>query len=393
VTITQTAKTAFLSLQKNKVRSFLTMLGVIIGVFAVATLISIVRGFQNYVKNEFDALGSNLLFVMPGKIDFTGDPSRNFTGNKLKYHHVERIQTDLGNKIESITPWYELSKKVVYKTKTFYGAVGGINDNVLNIFNLKIAKGRFYTRAEMDAKARVAIIGSKVQEELFNSRNPVGEKIQIDGSSYLVLGVLEEKSPNYDNFTYIPYTTVETEFNMKNIGSIVIKAGDGQDVNTIKDEIRHSLLKELKDEDFSVSTQEDLLERINGILRIIESGLAAISAISLLVGGIGIMNIMLVSVTERTREIGLIKALGATGRDIALQFLSESVFISVTGGLIGLAAAWLATLVAKTWIPAEIPMWAALVSLGFSFFVGIGFGTYPAIKAGKKDPIVALRYE
>ncbi|OGC68805.1 hypothetical protein A2380_01510 [candidate division WWE3 bacterium RIFOXYB1_FULL_43_24] len=393
MTITQTAKTAFLSLQKNKVRSFLTMLGVIIGVFAVATLVSIVRGFQNYVKNEFDALGSNLIFIMPGKIDFTGDPSRNFTGNKLKYRHVERIQTDLGNKIESITPWYELSKKAVYKTKSFYAAVGGINESVLNLFNLKVDSGRFYTRAEIDAKARVAIIGSEVREELFNSRNPVNEKIQIDGSSYLILGVLEEKSPNYDNFIYIPYSTVESEFNMKNVGSIVIKVAKEQDVNVIKDEIRHSLLKELKDEDFSVSTQEDLLERINGILKIIESGLAAIAAISLLVGGIGIMNIMLVSVTERTREIGLIKALGATSRDIALQFLSESVFISVTGGFIGLMAALSATLVARTWIPAEIPMWAALVSLGFSFLVGIGFGTYPAIKAGKKDPIVALRYE
>ena len=369
------------------------MLGVIIGVFAVATLVSIVRGFQNYVKNEFDALGSNLLFIMPGKIDFTGDPSRNFTGNKFKYHHVERIQTDLGNKIESITPWYELSKKVTYKTKSFWGAVGGSNESTVDMFNMGFTEGRFYTKAEIDAKAKVAVIGKDVNEELFNSRNPIGEKIKMDGTSYTVIGVIKEKGPSYDNFTFIPFTTLETELKIKNIGSMVVKARGGEDVNVVKDEIRQALLKELNDEDFSVSTQEDLLKRINDILGIIESGLAAIAAISLLVGGIGIMNIMLVSVTERTREIGLIKALGATGKDIALQFLAESIFISITGGVIGLIAAWLATLIAKNWIPAEIPMWAALVSLGFSFFVGIGFGTYPAIKAGKKDPIVALRYE
>lgn len=369
------------------------MLGVIIGVFAVATLISIVRGFQNYVTQEFNALGSNLIFVMPGKIDFAGDPSRNFTGNKLKYRHVERIKTDLGDKLSAITPWYELSKRFTYKTKSFYGAVGGINEQVLELFNLDLQSGHFFNRSDIDARARVTVIGSDVQKELFNSKDAVGEKIKIDGTSYSVIGVLESKSPNYDNFAYVPYTTIETEFNMKNVGSMVIKANSGTDVEVIKEEIRHSLLRELKDEDFTVSTQEDLLTRINDILKIIETGLAAIAAISLLVGGIGIMNIMLVSVTERTREIGLIKALGATSKDIAFQFLAESVFISITGGIIGIAAALLATLIARTWLPAEIPLWAAFLSMGFSLLVGVGFGTYPAIKAGQKDPVVALRYE
>jgi len=393
VQIVETIKTAFGALQKNKVRSFLTMLGVIIGVFAVATLISIVRGFQNYVTQEFNALGSNLLFVMPGKIDFRGDPSRNFTGNKLKYRHVERVKTDLGDKLTAITPWYELSKRFTYKTKSFYGAVGGINEQVLELFNLKLQSGRFFSRSDIEARAYVTVIGAEVQKQLFNSKNAVGEKIKIDNVTYTVVGVLESKSPNYDNFAYIPYTTIETEFNMKNIGSIVIKARNEANINTIKEEIRYSLLKELKDEDFTVSTQEDLLTRINDILKIIETGLAAIAAISLLVGGIGIMNIMLVSVTERTREIGLIKALGATSKDIAFQFLTESIFISVTGGFVGIALALLATLLARTWLPAEIPLWAALISLGFSLLVGVGFGTYPAIKAGQKDPVVALRYE
>ncbi len=391
--IQETIKTAFISLQKNKVRSFLTMLGVIIGVFAVASLVSIVRGFQNYVQDEFDSLGSNLLFIMPGKISLTGDPSRNFTGNKLQKKHVEMIEADVGDKIEHITPWYELSKKVEYKTKSYYAVIGGINDSLLDLFFLEIDSGQSFTNTEISTKARVAVIGSDVVEELFNSRNPIGEKIRMDGTTYMVIGTLKTKSANYDNIIYIPYTTIESELNMKNIGTIVLRAKPGENVDDVKNLTRLSLLKDLKDEDFSVSTQADLLETINGILGIIETGLAAIAAISLIVGGIGIMNIMLVSVTERTREIGLVKALGATGKDIALQFLSESIFISITGGVIGLTAAWLATLVGQRWLPVEIPLWACFLSLGFSFLVGVGFGTYPAIKAAKKDPIVALRYE
>lgn len=391
--IALTAKTAFLALQKNKVRSFLTMLGVVIGVFAVTTLVSVVRGFQNYVQDQFNSLGSNLIFVLPGKISFSGDPSKNFTGNKLKYSHVERILTDAVQAVDAVTPWYELSKRVDYKSKSFYGAVGGINEEAPALFNLKIQQGSFYGKSDISAKKKVAVIGSDVKKELFNSKDPVGEKIKIDGETYTIVGVLEPKSQNYDNFTYIPYTTVESQFKIKNVGSIVIKGKENIDVNETKSIVRTALLKDLKDADFTVSTQEDLLQSINGILKIIESGLAAIAAISLLVGGIGIMNIMLVSVTERTREIGLIKALGATSRDISTQFLIEAMFISITGGLIGLVAGLLSTLIARNWIPAEIPIWTVAVSLGFSFFVGIVFGTYPAIKAGKKDAIVALRYE
>ena len=177
------------------------------------------------------------------------------------------------------------------------------------------------------------------------------------------------------------------------ISAIAIKAKDATNIELTTKEIKMALLRDLKSDEFTLMTQEDMLSSISSILGILTTALAAIAGISLLVGGIGIMNIMLVSVTERTREIGLRKALGATSFNIGLQFLVESVVISVSGGIVGLLLGWIATLIANNWIRAEVPIWAIILAFGFSLFVGIVFGTYPALKASKKDPIEALRYE
>ncbi len=389
----ETIRTAFVSLQKNKIRSFLTMLGVVIGVFAIAALVATIRGFQNYITDQFNSLGTNIIYITPGKLTFTDDPSKAYASNKLEVEHVDLIKTDLGDKVISITPEYELAKRTYYKTNNYLASIIATNEKGLEIFNVELEKGSFYTKADVDSKQKVALIGSEIAKQLFGTKNPIDEKIKIENTSYKVIGLISKKSADYDTGVYIPDSTAVSEYGLKNVASIVLKFQPELDANSVKQDIRYSLLKQLGKDEFTVSTQADLLESINGILGIIETGLAAVAGISLLVGGIGIMNIMLVSVTERTREIGLRKALGATGKDIGLQFVSEAVFISITGGLGGLVFAWLGTLIAQHWIRAEIPVWAVFLAIGFSAAVGIGFGTYPAIKAAKKDPIVALRYE
>ena len=204
---------------------------------------------------------------------------------------------------------------------------------------------------------------------------------------------MEKKSQSYDNIVFAPDTTVKTIFNIKKISSIVIKAKNGVNAEDLKRQVELTLMRDLSKNDFTVMTQKDMLSTVQNIIGLLSTILAAIAGISLVVGGIGIMNIMLVAVTERTQEIGLRKALGATPTNIALQFTLEAIMISLAGGLIGLLLGFLASLVARFWIRAEVPLWSIIMSIGFSLAVGIIFGTYPAIKAARKDPIEALRYE
>lgn len=389
----ETAKTAFKSLGSNKVRSFLTMLGVIIGVFAVVTLVSLVQGVKNYVTDQLNSLGSNLIMVLPGKADFNTDPSLYLGSNKLSEEHVDLINTYAGDKVVSVTPALNFGKMVTYKTRSYYASVMGMNYQAPSIYNVEFEYGRFFTEAEQKTKARVALIGYSVEEELFPDRNGLGERIKVGSDSFEVIGIIKKKSRDFDTGVYIPYTTALDRYEEATISAIAIKAKDATNIELTTKEIKMALLRDLKSDEFTLMTQEDMLSSISSILGILTTALAAIAGISLLVGGIGIMNIMLVSVTERTREIGLRKALGATSFNIGLQFLVESVVISVSGGLVGLLLGWIATLIANNWIRAEVPLWAIILAFGFSLFVGIVFGTYPALKASKKDPIEALRYE
>lgn len=393
--LNETFKTSIDSLFLNKVRSFLTMLGVIIGVFSVVTLISLVKGVQNYIEDQFKMLGANTIFIMPGKIGnmSNGSYGGSVVSGKLDEKHVKLIETNVGEYLDAVTPATRASKLIAYKTKDFYASLFGFNYQGPDIFNMKTIYGRFFTKAEQLNKSKVVILGYSVNNELFNGQNSVGQKVKIEGQTFEVIGVTEKKSPEYDEGATLPYTSILEYFPGTKIVSLSAKAKDNQDLEDIMEKIKIALLKDLKKEDFSVLTQKDFLESINSILGIITIALGAIAGISLFVGGIGIMNIELVSVTERTREIGLRKALGATAKNIRLQFMTEAVLISVTGGFAGLLLGWLTTFALKSFVRAEIPMWAALLSLGFSALVGVVFGTYPAIKASQKDPIEALRYE
>lgn len=394
IDVIEIIKTAFVALNSNRIRTSLTMLGVIIGVAAVILLISLGRGFQNYITDQFEALGSNLLFISPGKSNFGGDPAQRFSRNKLDERHVEMIEREDSDFISQVTPYISSGSNVKYKTKTYYSSVISTNELGFSIFNFEVDEGRYFTKNEVKANAKVVLLGKEVVDELFVNRSPIGEKIKLEnGQTLEVIGTIKEKGQNFDDAISMPYTTAKEIFEIDKFSSIAMKANPDKNINQAIRKVKSTLLKDLKDDEFTVLSQSDVLSSIQNILGILTIGLGAIAAIALVVGGIGIMNIMLVSVTERTREIGLRKAIGATPFDIASQFLIESVFLSVGGGTVGIILGWALSFIGRAFIRTEVPFWAILLAFSFSAFVGIIFGTYPAYKASRKDPIEALRYE
>ncbi|HQG58492.1 MAG TPA: ABC transporter permease [bacterium] len=387
--------TASKALLLNKVRSFLTMLGVIIGVFAVISLVSLVGGVQEYVVSSFEDLGSNLIFVVNGKIEMGQRQTAGsaLVSTNLKEKHVDMIESTAKDYVDYITPQSQTYQTIKYKTEEYFLLLLGVNYEANDIFNSNIEKGRYFNRVEQENSSRVVVLGNNLGKKFFGEENPIGKKIKINGKSYEVVGLLAKKSPNYDESVILPYTTVMDEFSATGITSIVVKVKDNVDLEQAQQQVKLALLKDLKEDKFTVMTQEDILESIQNILNMLTIALASISGISLLVGGIGIMNIMLVSVAERTKEIGLRKALGATSSDIKNQFMAEAILISSLGGVLGLLLGWVTTIAIRPLIKAVIPVWAIPLALGFSLAVGIIFGTYPAVNASKKDPIEALRYE
>lgn len=392
--IVEILRSSFIALTVNKIRTFLTMLGVIIGVFAVVSLVSLVKGFQNYITDQFSALGSDMIWVMPGMVSFDqGGGEPNYASNKLDLKHIDLIKRYAGDTFTEISPMVRVPKIVKYKTKSYTASLTGGTEKMIDILNVQLDKGRFFTKSEHDTKSRVVVLGKFVVDELFLTKDPIGEQVKIDGISFEVVGTVKEWGPNFDDRLFIPNTTIKNSLGIDRFTAILVKVKSGQDIESVVRDVKLAVRRDLKEDDFTVMSQKDILSSVNSILNVLSISLAAIAGISLFVGGIGIMNIMLVSVTERTREIGLRKALGATSRDIMLQFMTESIVISILGGLLGLLLAWLSTLAIRFFIRAEVPWWSVLLAFGFSLFVGVAFGTYPAISAAKKDPIEALRYE
>lgn len=391
--LSETIKTAFTALNSNKLRSALTMLGVIIGVFSVVTLIALGEGIQNYVKDQFDELGSNLVFVLPGSGDFAGDPAQSFTRNQLQKKHVELIESRAEDFVENVTPYYVVGEVMSFKTKTYLADIVGVSAEAQDFLRYEISKGRKFTSNEQRNGEKVAIIGPELSKELFGVSNPIGQRVKIRDDSYEIIGTFKSRGSDYDTQAVVPYKAIEKSLDLTTFSYIIVETNPDISIEASIRQIEIALLSDLKVDEFEVSSQKELLNSVTQILRVLTIGLGAIAAISLIVGGIGIMNIMLVAVTERIREIGLRKALGARPVDLAFQFLTESVILSTIGGLIGLAFAAIATIFAQNFLRAEIPLFAVFLAFGFSFIVGVIFGTYPAISAAKKDPIEALRYE
>lgn len=385
--------TSITAIRANKMRSFLTMLGVIIGVFAVVSMLSLGVGVQNFIESRFNSLGTNLLLVAPGRFSFKSDPSNSFSRNKLEQKHVDLIKRYAAGSIIAVSPSIRTGATVTYKNKEYFGTVIGVNYDAINVTNYVVTSGRNISRTDEKAANKYVLIGVEMKQELFGSDNALGKSVKVDNESFTIIGEIDKKNQSYDQGLIAPITTVQDVFGIDNYSNIAAKLKDPSDDTKARKIIEMALLRDLKEDDFTVISQAELLSSFQNILRILTAGIGLIAGISLLVGGIGIMNIMLVSVTERTKEIGLRKAVGATPGIIVMQFLSEAVIISVAGGLLGVLFSFVLTFSIQSYIQASVPFYAVVIAVIFSITVGAIFGTYPALKAGRKDPIKSLTFE
>ncbi len=389
----------------NKGRSLLTMLGVIIGVASVVLLTAIGNGLQVYITQQFESLGSNNIIVSPGQVfnkktgQFADRSSQasSLSNNKLKFSDANDIRK-LREHISYVSPANMITDEAQFQTKTKTVTVMGVTEDYPKIFNTKLTKGTFFTKTDDQGGQRVAILGAKVTTELFGTADPMGKKFQLGNQQFTVIGTAEAKGggfggPSFDDYVYIPFHTLSQSYDNQKVLQIYAKVRSKEEIPAAISVIEKELGKRLKDDEFSVFDQSDILKTINQILGMLTLGLGGIAAISLVVGGIGIMNIMLVSVTERTREIGLRKALGATPHQILIQFLIEAALLSVLGGLIGLSLAILGALAIHPFFPAEVTLGSITLAFGVSVAVGLIFGAAPANRASKLSPIEALRYE
>ncbi len=415
MSLLDTFRTALSSLGSNKLRAALTLLGIVIGVSAVITLMAIGKGVQESITENLQSLGTNLLFVRPGESNQGGIFGGQGSAGTLTLEDAAALSDPLfAPSIGGVAPELRTSAQVVAGRNNTSTQIVGVTPAYETVRNFPIRTGQFISQGQVENNSQVAVLGSSVAESLYGFRSPVGQPIRINGKQFRVIGVLESKGGSFfgslDDQVLVPVTTVYYRLSSQrttqggvSVGTINIQVSHVEDMQKAIREVatvlrlRHRITQA---DDFSITSQQDTLDTLEETTNTFVIFLGAIASISLLVGGIGIMNIMLVSVTERTREIGIRKAMGAKRRDILLQFVSEATFLSLGGGAVGVALGWaLATsmnglsLLGGQATRTAPSLDVAILALVVSAAIGLFFGIYPAMRAASLHPIDALRYE
>ncbi len=388
-------KAAISDFKRNKIRTFLTSLGITIGVLAVVLLIALGLGIKNYIKQQFESLGANLITVLPGS-GFSGGGFGAGLISNTKFDEKDIKELEKINELKYVVPVFFKATSVEANNKKEFAYLRGVNEDFFKLRNVKVIAGRQFSSPENQSKVKVAVLGYSVAKKLFESpENALGKTVRIEKQRFKVIGVSEKKGNSEEDLSIVvPFRSTYGTINPdKTLWGINLGVESEKDIETAKKKTKDALLKRYDEDKFTVSEQAEILSTINQIFNVLNIVLVAIGSISLVVGGIGIMNIMYASVTERIKEIGIRRAIGATEQDILVQFMAESVLLSAFGGIAGLLIAIGIVAAVRPFFPLSINLIAVIVAVGVSSIIGVFFGVFPARRAAKLPPIEAIRYE